>query len=232
MREEDIRERVHEYYWKDDINCARTMLLCLSELFYVKVNKETVTAAIGLHGAGGFRAQCGLVEGALMFIGIHYSQLGQREEVITQTCYEYAQAFEKSFGSLRCFDLRPNGFTPNDPPHMCEKLTCEAVAFAYHFLLDRQPAKDTAQVTRTSEELLQNIEQIHTTEMGIARIKQNLSLETEDVVTWCKEKIQRADATIYRQGKNWYIEVEHCKITVNAYSYTIITAHKTAHKTT
>ncbi|MCM1040463.1 MAG: DUF3781 domain-containing protein [Ruminococcus sp.] len=30
---------------------------------------------------------------------------------------------------------------------------------------------------------------------------------------------------IYRQGKNWYCEVEGIKITVNAHSYTIITAH-------
>ena len=31
---------------------------------------------------------------------------------------------------------------------------------------------------------------------------------------------------ITRNGKNWYISIDACKITVNAHSYTIITAHK------
>ena len=32
--------------------------------------------------------------------------------------------------------------------------------------------------------------------------------------------------SITRKGKNWYITVEGCIITVNAHSFTIITAHK------
>ena len=31
---------------------------------------------------------------------------------------------------------------------------------------------------------------------------------------------------IGRQGKNWYAQIDGCIITVNASSYTIITAHK------
>ena len=71
-----------------------------------------------------------------------------------------------------------------------------------------------------------NLDQIHTTELGEVRIKRNLALETEDVVAWCKNKIESSNATITRNGKNWYISVDDCIITVNAYSYTIITAHK------
>lgn len=74
-------------------------------------------------------------------------------------------------------------------------------------------------------DLLSNIDKIHTTELGIVRIKRNLSLETNDVVNWCKQQIQRADS-IERKGKNWYVFIENAIITVNAYSYTIITAHK------
>jgi len=33
------------------------------------------------------------------------------------------------------------------------------------------------------------------------------------------------NCNIYKQGKNWYCEVENIKITINSYSYTIITAH-------
>lgn len=78
----------------------------------------------------------------------------------------------------------------------------------------------------TGNELLQNIDKLHTTELGIIRIKRNLALDTSDVVAWCKTKIELPDATITRKGKNWYISVEGCIITVNAYSYTIITAHR------
>lgn len=79
-------------------------------------------------------------------------------------------------------------------------------------------------------ELLTNLNQIHTTELGLVRIRKNLSLEIEDVVTWCKKSIESENASICRKGKNWYITVNDCVITVNAYSYTIITAHKTSNK--
>lgn len=75
-------------------------------------------------------------------------------------------------------------------------------------------------------ELIQNLHKLHTTELGIGRIKKNLSLDVDNVVKWCNDKIQNTDATIIRSGKNWYIDIEDCTITVNAYSYTIITAHK------
>lgn len=78
----------------------------------------------------------------------------------------------------------------------------------------------------TDIELLQNIEKVHTTEMGVTRIKKNLSLDSEDVVDWCKTKIKSENATIKRQGKNWYVKVDECIITINAYSFTVITAHK------
>lgn len=75
-------------------------------------------------------------------------------------------------------------------------------------------------------ELLRNLDKIHTTELGEMRIKRNLSLDTDRVVEWCRDKIGSADAVIARKGKNWYVHVEDCILTVNAYSYTIITAHQ------
>ncbi|NBJ64513.1 DUF3781 domain-containing protein [bacterium c-19] len=75
------------------------------------------------------------------------------------------------------------------------------------------------------EVLLSNIDRIHTTEMGIDRIKKNLKLDTNDVVLYCKNKILDKNCNIYKQGKNWYCEIDNIKITINSYSYTIITAH-------
>lgn len=76
------------------------------------------------------------------------------------------------------------------------------------------------------KELMANLDKLHTTELGAVRIKRNLSLETDDVVEWCKNRIKAAGDAIVRKGKNWYVDVDGCIITVNAYSYTIITAHR------
>ena len=75
-------------------------------------------------------------------------------------------------------------------------------------------------------ELILNLDKLHTTELGVVRMKRNISLEVDDVVRWCREKIQNLNALITRAGKNWYVNVDDYKITINAYSYTIITAHK------
>lgn len=75
------------------------------------------------------------------------------------------------------------------------------------------------------EELLQNIDKVHTTKMGVDRIKRNLKLTTNNVVEYCKNKILNAGCIIYQQGKNWYCKIGNLKITINSYSYTIITAH-------
>ena len=73
--------------------------------------------------------------------------------------------------------------------------------------------------------LLDHIDQLHMTDMGISRIEKNLKLDTDDVVLYCKNKVLDQKCNIYKQGKNWYCEVDGVKITVNSYSYTIITAH-------
>lgn len=73
--------------------------------------------------------------------------------------------------------------------------------------------------------LLDNIDKIHTTEMGVGRIKRNLKINTDDVVEYCKNKMLDKKCNIYKRGKNWYCEVENIKITINSDSYTIITAH-------
>lgn len=77
----------------------------------------------------------------------------------------------------------------------------------------------------SKEKLLSNIEKIHTTKMGVDRIRKNLKINCSDVVEFCKNKVQDKNCKIYKQGKNWYCEIDDIKITINSYSYTIITAH-------
>ncbi len=77
------------------------------------------------------------------------------------------------------------------------------------------------------QELIVHLDRLHTTERGVQRVQSNLSLPGgTDVVYWCRERIRAIGSEIHRRGKNWYITSGDCRITVNAYSYTIITAHK------
>lgn len=75
-------------------------------------------------------------------------------------------------------------------------------------------------------DLLANLDKLHTTEMGIDRMKRNLKIDEADVVKYCYGMILNLKAFIQQKGKNWYVYIENVKITVNAHSYTIITAHK------
>ncbi len=76
------------------------------------------------------------------------------------------------------------------------------------------------------ESLIAELGRLHTTTLGVERIKRNLSLDAEDVVLWCKRKIADPHSQIARKGKNWYVLIDGCEITVNAFSLTIITAHR------
>lgn len=75
-------------------------------------------------------------------------------------------------------------------------------------------------------ELLENIEKIHTTEMGIERIKKNLDIDASDVVSYCKKIIKKDECIVNKIGKNFYCQLNNYILTINSYSYTIITAHK------
>ena len=75
-------------------------------------------------------------------------------------------------------------------------------------------------------ELLNNLDKVHTTEMGVDRIKRNIEVDVDDIVKYSVNKIKQENAVIERKGKNFYVTVDGIIITINASSYTIITAHK------
>jgi hypothetical protein len=80
---------------------------------------------------------------------------------------------------------------------------------------------------KMNADLIANVDKIHTTALGEERIRRNLCPDTDDVINRCRQKIIKPDSRIIRKGKNWYVYADDCIITVNAHSYTIITAHKT-----
>lgn len=74
--------------------------------------------------------------------------------------------------------------------------------------------------------LIGSADKLHTTPSGTERIRKNLGLGDEDAVEWCRQMILSPNADISRKGKNFYIRLDGCEITVNAKTNTIITAHK------
>ena len=76
-----------------------------------------------------------------------------------------------------------------------------------------------------SELWIETIDRLHTAPMGVDRIKRNLKLDADDAAGYCKNLILSPQCHIAQQGKNWYCETRNTRVTVNSYSYTIITAH-------
>ena len=106
------------------------MLRVLGAITKQKIHDQVFAAATGMHGAGRYGAQCGLVEGGLMFLGVWGREMGRSDAWIAEACNAYAHDFEGRFGSLLCRVLRPQGFTADQPPHMCNDLTLQAGEWA------------------------------------------------------------------------------------------------------
>ena len=73
--------------------------------------------------------------------------------------------------------------------------------------------------------LLENVDKIHTTEMGVGRIQRNLGI-SEEHVGYCISRLKQDNSIVRKEGKNYYVDVDDCTITINSSSFTIITAHK------
>jgi hypothetical protein len=123
-----VKTRVRTYFGEQDLNCALSALLIISEYFDVALDNQVMDATTGMHGAGGYRAQCGIVEGTLMSIGVVGRARQIPKATIVEMCKDFAHSFELTFSSLSCRELRPGGFNDDDPPHLCEDLTVRGVS--------------------------------------------------------------------------------------------------------
>lgn len=74
-------------------------------------------------------------------------------------------------------------------------------------------------------DLLLNIDKIHTTELGLKRIKNNLNSQNKKIIEYIKKIIQKDNCNIFKKGKNYYCEIDNIIITINSYNYCIITVH-------
>lgn len=79
--------------------------------------------------------------------------------------------------------------------------------------------------TNDKHELLENIDNLKTTINGAIRVRNNLGLNSVNAVEWCKAQIRSKYSTVRKEGKNYYVKAKGYEITINASSFTIITAH-------
>ena len=128
------QSKITRYFVEGDYNCAASTLLILSEEFDLPISPQVIDAATGMNGAGKTQGQCGLVEGTLMFLGILGKQQRLTKDEIVKSCYNFTIAFTKKFGSITCKELRPEGFKPENPPNLCEKLAVKTVQFGIDFI--------------------------------------------------------------------------------------------------
>ncbi len=85
---------------------------------------------------------------------------------------------------------------------------------------------DEAQTDEDYREiLLKNLPKLRVTAAGRERVKRNMYLKTDMIVDWCRRKLNREETVVTKKGKNYYAVAAGCTITINANSYTIITAH-------
>jgi hypothetical protein len=73
------------------------------------------------------------------------------------------------------------------------------------------------------------IERLHTTPSGEERLRKNLGLpDSTDVVAWSRKFVRSAaPEDISRKGKNWYVTNQGVTLTINANSFSLITARRT-----
>lgn len=130
-----VEKEIHQAYWKENIPCAPAVLRILSKLYGLNLDEQVYRSAEGMGGAGEYGAQCGLLEGALMFAGILGAEESLSKEDIHAICCGLASEFEEKFGSLLCREIRPEGFKKGNPPHLCEQRSVEAAEYAAGYLL-------------------------------------------------------------------------------------------------
>lgn len=77
------------------------------------------------------------------------------------------------------------------------------------------------------KELLEaNIQQIHTTELGLIRIQKGIGFNPKECINMIREIISYQDTIVEKIGKNFYVYYNNMIITINSYNFCVITAKR------
>jgi len=132
-RNYDILEKMHYYYVEQGLNCAEATIIVLSEKFDLLINQQVMAAAIGMNGAGGSGAQCGLIEGSLMFLGILGVVKNATKDEIKAVIQNYTKLFNDKFHSLNCNFIKPENEYESKK---CRDLAKESVQFCFEYIIE------------------------------------------------------------------------------------------------
>ncbi len=122
-----ISRRVQEYFVLGDNNCAMTVLRVLSEALETPLPPATLSAGWMMPGAGGVGDLCGLVSGALMFIGVWGAAHGYHRSELKPVSMSLVEGIQAHFGSIHCRDLRSEA-------DGCATLAVEFLTFTLDYL--------------------------------------------------------------------------------------------------
>ena len=132
------------------------------------------------------------------------------------------------FFDFSCFDIIENSKWLNAFPIRSDfdkSIYKHFRVFTYDYVYDILAVSYEMEVNiaHPNEELLNNLDQLHTTALTIGRIKRGLNIDVPDIIEYCRNKIKSEDANITYKGKNWYVQIEGgCTITINASNYNIL----------
>jgi hypothetical protein len=137
--------------YAESLSCAQVMLLCLGGLCGVAISEQLLQACAGLGGprfeaaksagTGGAapevtpapKPRCGLVDAALLFIGVYFGGRGRAKDDVGALCAEYRGHFAAQYVSDDCREIRRAvGAT-----HGCESLAVDAALHAFRFINEK-----------------------------------------------------------------------------------------------
>lgn len=129
-----IDKEVHDNFWERDLNCSTNILMLLSQLNGIKLDKQVLYSVSGLHGVNPTISQCGLLTGSLMFLGIYAREKNIPNSQITKYYYDFSKYFQRKFGDTLCQSLNNEKENLGISPFSCEKLTKDVVTFTSSFI--------------------------------------------------------------------------------------------------
>lgn len=136
--EELVAARIETMYHDQSLGCAHATLKILAEALDTELSRQVYDSSVGMLGGGGhYGAQCGLVQGALMFAGVLGARQGLDEETLDKHCFDLLAGAERELGSLVCREIRPEGFAEDNPPNICEPRSVTSIVWVARFFADR-----------------------------------------------------------------------------------------------